>query len=260
MLDSYKLLEAMNGIHEEQVEATRRFWETKEEAPVILQAKIRRTILIAALIAMLLSITAYAVSQFHIHPRPPETGEAYRCEGSLQETEPLYVFTFDGPEECRAIHFKPSWVPRDDYWSWWPDEDKGWVPREIQSTESWNEDYSIYFIDCVIEAFYAPQFLNGGHLYLSEYLPDEIVQEQWGEVTALKFSGTGQHPIRGMDSYGNYVMLFHPEQGWILMVCGHDSMENLEQIARGIRVEQTGEVISAADYQDYNVFCDIHVG
>ena len=149
MLDSYTLLEAMNGIDEAQVEANRCFWETKEEAPVILHRKIRRTILIAALIALLLSVTAYAVSQFHIHPRPPETGEAYRCEGSLQETEPLYVFTFDGPEECRAIHFKPSWVPRDDYWSWWPDEDKGWVPREIQSTESWNKEYSIYFIDCV---------------------------------------------------------------------------------------------------------------
>ena len=44
------------------------------------------------------------------------------------------------------------------------------------------------------------------------------------------------------------------------LVCGHDSMENLEQIARGIQVEQTDPIIRSADYTDYNVFCDIHVG
>ena len=260
MLDASILLEAMNGIDEEQVRETHALWESREEIPAHLHRSVWRTVLIAAVIAMLLSVTAYAVSQFQLHHRPPQQGERYTVAGGLDEFEPLYVFSFDGPEECRAIHFKPTWTPSDDYWFWWPDEDGGWVPQEIQSRESWNDEYGIYFIDCLIEAYYAPQFRNGGHLYLSEYLPDTVTEEQWGEVHVLKFTGTGLHQIKGKDCYGNYLMLFHPDQGWVLMVCGHDSMENLEQIARGIQVEQTDPIIRASDYTDYNVFCDIHVG
>ena len=56
------------------------------------------------------------------------------------------------------------------------------------------------------------------------------------------------------------MILFHPEQGWIVGVRGYDSMENLEQIARNLEVVQTEEVIRSTDFENKIDFCDIYIG
>ena len=59
---------------------------------------------------------------------------------------------------------------------------------------------------------------------------------------------------------GNFVILFHPEEGWIIGVRGYDSMENIEGIARGLTVEPTGRTIHKKDFDSKYDFCDIYIG
>ena len=94
-------------------------------------------------------------------------------------------------------------------------------------------------------------------------LAEEITQETWGEVQVYKFQAKATHAIGTEQKHfltGNFVILFHPEQGWIIGVRGYDSMQNMEGIARGLIVEPTGNTIRRSDFESPYDFCDIYIG
>lgn len=127
----------------------------------------------------------------------------------------------------------------------------------------YNEEFDVYLPSCVVDIMYAPQFVDGGAMILIGFKPGEITRETWGEVEVYKFQATATHAIdREQTQFptGNFVILFHPEEGWIIGVRGYDSMENMEGIARGIIVEPTGRTVHKADFDDKYAFCDIYVG
>lgn len=263
-MNEWRLLQAMNGIHTDTVERTRQLLENKEVIPMYRMRKVWRTVLIAALIASFFSITAYAVFHFSMNGHSSVENESYTVHFGNQTMEwpSKYVFRFEGPEECRGVRFKANWTPNESYWDFAQPEDDGYASL-LEGSEIRNEEFGVFLPSCVIDAMYAPQFVNDGALILMDFDPEKITEESWGEVQVYKFAAKSGHAIdadQTMFPTGNFVILFHPEQGWIIGVRGYDSMENLERIARNLEVVQTEELIRSTDFENKIDFCDIYIG
>ena len=263
-MNEWNLLQAMNGIHTDTVERTRQLLENKEVIPMYRMRNVWRTVLIAALIARFFSITAYAVFHFSMNGHSSAENESYTVQFGNQAVEwpSKYVFRFEGPEECRGVRFKANWTPKENYWDFAQPEDDGYASL-LEGGEIRNEEFGVFLPSCVIDVMYAPQFVNDGAMILMDFEPDKITEESWGDVQVYKFAAKSGHAIdadQTMFPIGNFVILFHPEQGWIVGVRGYDSMENLEQIARNLEVVQTEEVIRSTDFENKIDFCDIYIG
>lgn len=261
-----RLLEAMNGIHEETVLRTGQLLENREEHKVRKSKKVWRTVLIAAIITSLLSVTAYAVSQFSMKGRTAAAGESFAWSLGEDVTgvcPSQYVFEFEGPAECRELEFRPTWAPNGDYWGPPEPGEDGWAAL-YEAKEIRNEEFGVFMPACVIDVCYAPEFIDGGALVLMDFTPQDIVEEDWdGGVKALKFAALSGHAIDAAQTEfptGNFVILFHPEQGWIIGVRGYDSMENIEGIARGLEVRQLDKTLTKEDFPRNVEFCDIYIG
>jgi len=262
-LTNLDLLEAMNGIGEDTVLHTRRLLEHEEKQSMNKSKRIWRTVLIAAVIASLLSVTAYAAAHFTMRGRKPAEKSFTVQYGTISHEVPMeYVFEFEGPAECREVQFKTDWVPAEDYWGFVGPQEDGWASL-LEANEIYNETYQVYQPGCVIDVMYAPQFADGGAMILSGWAPGPITEETWGQVQAYKFTATATHPMNlegTAFAEGNFVILFHPEEGWIIGVRGYDSMENIEQIARNLEVRPTGGIVRSSDFETSFADCDIYIG
>ena len=59
----------------------------------------------------------------------------------------------------------------------------------------------------------------------------------------------------------SYYIMYQPEQGYIITVSSmEDNLYELEQIAKGLEIKQTNEIVSSADYHEHNEFMDSGVG
>ena len=267
-MNRYDLMDALNRVDEAQLEATGRFFESGKEQ--IMKRKTIRTVrivLIAAVITSLLSVTAYAVSQFSMRGRPVRTGETFTWtyNDTTREWPCKYVFEFEGPTECPEVEFRAGWAPTADYWGWLPENRDGWGTL-YEAKEIYNEELGVYMPACVIDVCYAPQFVNGGAMILMDFTPNEIVEEEWdGGVRALCFTAVAGHAIDREQTVfptGSFVILFYPEQGWIIGVRGYDSMENIEHIARSLEVRALEKTVTQADFMGEREveFGDIYIG
>ena len=263
MLNADMLLDAMQGIRPENVRKGEVFLGYTEEVRHVrhVRRKLWSTLLVAAIIVSLFTVTAYALGWFQLsHHASRETYTATIGEQQV-EWKGEYAFEFEGPEECPEVRFHVDWAPSDDYWypaSW----ATGWTEL-VEGRELYNEEFGIYMPSCVVDILYAPQFVDGGAMILIGFKPGEITRETWGDVEVYKFQATATHAIdREQTQFptGNFVILFHPEEGWIIGVRGYDSMENIEGIARGLTVEPTGKTIRRSDFEETYSFCDIYVG
>ena len=263
MLNADMLLDAMQGIRPENVrKAEVLLGYTEEVRPVRhVRRKLWSTLLVAAILISLLTITAYALGLFQMSGHRGKESFTAQYGGQNISWTGEYVFEFEGPEECPEVHFKTTWAPDNDYWypaDWAAD----WT-QLVEGREIYNEEYGIYTASCVVDVMYAPQFVDGGAMILTGFQPQEITQETWGEVQVYKFQAKATHAIGIEQKHfltGNFVILFHPEQGWIIGVRGYDSMQNIEGIARGLIVEPTGKTIRRSDFESPYSFCDIYIG
>ncbi len=262
MLGSSFLIEAMNGVRDEQVIMAGEmlgYIEKKKESHY--NRKLWTTLLVAAILISLFTVTAYAMGWFQLrHHVSNETYSATFGEMEL-EWKGEYAFEFEGPEECPEVRFRVTWSPNDDYWypaSWAVGQTKLVEGREI-----YNEEFGVYMPSCIVDIMYAPQFVDGGAMILLGFQPGEIKQETWGEVEVYQFEAKATHAIdleQTAFPTGNFVILFHPEEGWIISVRGYDSMENMLGIARGLIVEPTGRTVHKTDFESKYDFCDIYIG
>ena len=236
------------------------------------------TIALAACLVIALAITAYAMGVFSLSHSDPEPGETYSLywpdnpSGRLIWDKFNYVFEFDGPDECAEIRFKEGWLPfapNEGNNSWSTDED-GWrstlVSEGAPEVDYTSTNYQPYRVD----VYYASQFKDDGAMILMYHTPEKIISEQWGDHQVLKFHAT-QHfdavddddrdihsTERNLDYY--YVMLFSPEEGYIIVVCGTSDMETIEHVARDLQIKKTGNMLSSKDFEQNCVFIDVGQG
>ena len=262
-MNSYKLLHAMSGIREDYVLEAMDFlgYSAEEARPRRVNRKLWTTLLVAAIIVSLFTVTAYALGWFQLsHHASRETYTATIGEQKV-EWKGEYAFEFEGPEECPEVRFRVTWSPSDNYW--YPASWAVGRTKLVEGREIYNEEFGVYMPSCVVDIMYAPQFVDGGAMILLGFKPGEITRETWGDVEVYKFQATATHAIdREQTQFptGNFVILFHPEEGWIIGVRGYDSMEDIEGIARGLTVEPTGRTIHKKDFDSKYDFCDIYIG
>lgn len=203
--------------------------------------KLISTVVLAAAFIMLLAATACALGLFGLNRREVPSGETVRgtwteenAFGHKFETGMYYdeagmVFTYDCSGTPHLIRFKP-----------------GWVPAEIEILQDSNIDEEGWYSYCgnwsdptgaipyTIGIHYAaPGFqlvVNGEVTVLKE--------ELWDSLAVIALSSVwGNGPCRET----NYLILFSPEDGYMLTVGGTANIETLEHIAREIEIKVTEE-------------------
>ena len=236
------------------------------------------TFALAACLLLALAITAYAMGAFSLSHRDPEPGEDYSIawhdseSGSLVWDKFNYVFEFDGPDECAEVEFKEGWLPfaPNEQRNAWTTGEDGWrtclVSENAPEVDHTTDNYQPYRVD----VYYASQFENDGAMILMYQTPEKILNEQWGDHQILKFhatqhfdaiddDSTGLHrPERTLNYY--YVIVFSPEEGYVIVVSGTSDMETVEHVARDLQIRKTGRTLRAEDFENNCVFIDVGQG
>ena len=278
---SEQLLLAMNDISDEKIETVsnivygNNIYRGKKHALKVT----KRILTIAAVVGAFLAfaIVAYAMGLFSFSHRPRAEAEKYSIKWENQSGEIVfdefqYVFKFDGPSECNGVKFKEGWLPfapNENVNAWAKDED-GWRTRLVSEcapeVDSMSDNYQPYRV----ELFYVPQFVDDGALFLNYQTPEEIIEEQWGEHEVMKIHAVHHQPgvddeqrdihIPGRDMNYYFVILFHPDQGYIAIVSGTSDMDTVEHVARELQFKRTDEIIKKEDFINNCCFIDVGQG
>ena len=263
MFDETKLNEAYGALHASENTFAEVMNMTNQTPTQPKRHTVRRSMVIALAAMLVLSIAVSAAYYgFGLNRRAAEPGERFRIdwdEGDLYWEDAKLVFEFSGEEECNAVHFKPGWLPREIEQPYFCLRDgDGWYTRlSGESAETLDQPY-------LIETYYAPQFVDGGHMILLYYQPDEIIDETWGDYQIMKFTAhqtvPGTEYREEMVLEKSYYIMYQPQEGHIIVVSGSSDVETLEKIGQDLTIETTDEIVSAADYHEYNVFVDGGMG
>ena len=272
---SRDLLFAMNDIKDSYLEDAREsLGYGREKQSVKAVRRVSRTLLLAAIISLFLVGSAFAAGIFSLREsRPAKADETYSIHLSESPTGFLtwhdlkYVFTFDGLEECRAVKFKPGWLPFQPVYST-PDEEGFYthlVSEGAPEVDFRSSNYQPYRVD----VYYVPQFAaEDGAMLLMYQTPGEITEERWGDETVLKFEATQHFEARESpagsfpehtDHY-YFVIRFSEAEGYIVVTSGTSDMETVEHVARELEIVQTGETVRTEDFVNHAVFIDVGQG
>ncbi|MDO4972933.1 MAG: hypothetical protein Q4E38_01850 [Eubacteriales bacterium] len=278
-MNRYDLMDALNRVDEAQLEATGRFFECgKEQTMTRKPIRTVRLVLIAAAVMLMLGATAYASGLLGLKGRVVEPEETFPVSFRSMEgdEEPIegnwtgtYALEFESPETCPPVRYRFGWLPEgmavpdyalagDGWVKRWDYEGKpGFVPWGAHAEVGDPEDRDHFFVS---DMYYAPQFVNGGALILLDTVVDSVEQETWGELSVLKLSSSKwenfQHEQTAFDLPRHFVVLFHPEQGWIFVVRGTFPMEELVKIAENLEVEQTEGLVEHGQFENPYDFFD----
>ena len=214
----------------------------------IRRRKALRIALIAAVIAALMTVTAFAAGLFTMDRRSVEDSEVvsgywrfYDQEGNLSEQQKWtypdasIVFTFYGPEE--GEYNRPEFR-----FGWLPEEGEHYEEQKSRS-EGWMYNYG-QLCQCDVIACQAGVMsvpvngyrgvLNGEATVLKE--------ESWDcwEVTEIQVDYSDCKTVRWPEPV-NYIYLFDEERGYLAYVRGCDDMETLEKIARNMEIRESDE-------------------
>ena len=279
-MNRYDLMDALNQVDEAQLEETARFFESGKESGMKRKTiRTVRIVLIAAALTAMLGATAYAAGVFGLKGRVTEPEETFPVRFETREDPPIegewtatYALSMDGPETCPPVRYRFGWLPEGVEVPDYELAEDGWVKRYdwegepgvipwVEHTETHGEEGQYFTSD----VYYAPQFVNDGALVLLSSVPEEIVEETWGELSVLRFTSPGwfnsfTEETTPYDIPRNYVLLYHPEQGWIFTVRGTFPMEELVKIAQNVEIEQTEGLVEPGQFENPYDFFDAAVG
>ena len=247
-MNSMDIIYAAGNIDDRYIRETGEFLAYSEKSSSgHVRKRVWKTVLIAAIIASLLGLSAYAAYFFSMRTREAEPGEKFAISAGVFENAKL-VFEFSGPEECPKVEIRPGWLPFEpsascrDYNSreGWYSMIYAWdVPPEERPEEykTLNDPYHV-------EIFYAPQFVNGGHAIMLDYTPGEIKESEILGCRTLSFNATLELPGFSHDGVEyppvtqekNYVLLFSEDSGYLLVIYGNANMDVLTRIAENLEV------------------------
>jgi len=201
---------------------------------------------------------SYAYSRFVTNYKNIEQSETFMISWVGQDGEEQNVeckdaeiaFSFEGCEESKEIEFKENWLPAE------PNE-KYILNAQARSQDGYRialtSEYSVD--DCIdylplynIQIFYAAKYVNDGALVLKDYVPGEILQEEKDNYKVIKFSSDYKY---GRNDITNYYMLVDEDRGYIIVVSGIASMDEIEKIANNLDVRETGNTLNSENYYEY---------
>ena len=295
------LLEAMSGVREEYLDsAANLLGYTTEETEMNLAQNTRKTglrktgriLLIAAVIACLLTATAFAAGLFSVSTRVPDPEETFQIHWdnddgrfSLEWSDAKLVLTFPDVAESREIEVRPGWLPFE-----LPTTLAGSHPWDNLTADTWFQRFaseSLCFPDetgeipeqfqniqqpILIELYSMAMFRDGGAMLLLYKTPGELTEEHWDDldVDVLSFHGSQHFDERTHDGTDeiipaydidyDYVLLSNAEAGWVIEVCGQLGMDTVRKVAENLEVRETGNILTADDFENRFVFIDGGVG
>ena len=254
-MNADKLLQAFSELDEASVRSAAALLGLEEE-PMKTRKHvklIRRTLLIAAILALLSFGTAYALGLFTMDVRAPEEGEElvghsvsynpWTREEDQEErdlTQSPLILQFTGEGEIRKVRFRPGWLPD---------------ARESDFLERYGdpgvEDWFYYYT-----SFYNRRLGGAGILYQIEchyawpgytvYMDGEsarvVGEDDWDGLHITEIEQVSNCKTEdGSPVIDRYVLVFDPSAGWFVSVGGTADFETLEHIARELEFETLDE-------------------
>ena len=220
-----------------------------------------RILLLAAVIASLMTATAFAAGLFGMRRESVPADEIpsgywrfYDEEGKLMEEQKLVypdaglVFTFTGPDRPRyQLEVKPGWLP----------EGEHYVEcfRSDYTGDGWGNSFGAFcshdHIPCQIFAY---EVDTGRRRSVLNAEPVTIEEETWDnwKVTkvAADYSNTEWSSLNKWLSLVNYILMFDEEQGILAVIRGEDSMDTLEKIAKNLEIRETDSPVPRSNPLD----------
>ena len=296
-----ELFDAMGGIRDEYLNsAADLLGYTTEETEMHLNTTTKKTglrktgriLLIAAVIACLFTVTAFATGLFTFSTRVPDPEETFQIHwendsgsGFIEWSDAKLVLTFPEVTESREIEVRPKWLPFE-----LPSQLAGSHPWDNLTADTWfgrfaseslcfpkdSPDLPEEFRDIqqpiLIELYSMAMFRDNGAMLLLYGTPGELTEEHWDDldVDVLSFHGHQHFEERYIDwmdetipAYDidyDYVLLSNAEAGWVIEVCGQLGMDTVRKVAENLEVRETGNILRAEDFENRFVFIDGGVG
>ena len=212
----------------------------------IRRRKVLRIALIAAVIAALMTVTAFAAGLFTMERHQVENSEEvsgywrfYDEEGNLTEAQKLtypdagIVFTFYGPEdgEYNRPEFRFGWLPEEgEHYEEQKSRSEGWM-------YSYGQMCHCDIISCQAGVMSVP--VNGyqGVLNGEATVLKEETWDCWA-VTEVQVDYTDSKMVRWQEPV-NYIYMFDEERGYLAYVKGCDDMDTLEKIAKNMEIRES---------------------
>lgn len=176
-----------------------------------------------------------------------------------------------GLNKCRAVRFKPGWLPFEPNPEFNQMDADGYYRRLVSEGAPEVDSASFNYQPYMVEVYYAPQFSTAdGAMILMDQKPEEITEEKWGEDTVLKFMAFKHFaelisPIDGRTipertNYYYFVIRFSENNGYIVVTSGTSDMETVEHVARELKIQETDEIVKTEDFENHAVFIDVGQG
>ena len=221
-----------------------------------------RTVIIAAVIAALLSTAVFAVCSYVMNRQEAEgtvTGHWIEKDENgniISYQEFIYpdaglVLSFDGPSEnMYRPQFRAFWLPETSRIIGQTDEE-GWTDYLLGKTE---DGELAFLITCEnVNTGNSKMVLNGKTELISE---DSI--DGW-EILKVSSDYTGTGFERAY-KYAKYIFMFNEKYGYFLYVGGEADLDTLEKIAEGLEVRVSDEKCSENPYSESVGILDIGEG
>ena len=206
--------------------------------------KTLRTVLLAAALTVLLSVTAYAVTSFTMQREEIPEGEGLAGRNTYADADGNIItdakavlpdagmsFSFTGPEEARNVpQFRCFWLP--DEPTYGMTDAGGWTQHLINDGDGCSNS-----IPYVINIQNVP---TGNSRYVISGRAEVVSEEDWGawhvQMISSDYSGT-RYDYE--NDRANYVLLFDASRGYLVTVCGTAELETLAHIARELEVRES---------------------
>lgn len=226
------------------------FMELDMDERQLRRRNILRIALIAAVIAALMTVTAFAAGLFSMERHQVEKGEVvsgyylfYDKEGNLKLDQELnypdagMVFTFYGPDnvEYNKPEFRFGWLPEEGEHY---EEQQRFIAKD---EDGWLDMYcgpcNCELIACQI---FAHNIRTDGFRGVLNGEATVLKEETWDcwNVTEIQVDYTNSKMVPWPVPV-NYIFMFDEERGYLVQIRGTDPMEILEKIAANLEVRES---------------------
>lgn len=274
-----KAFQALSGLDDSYIEESLRYApEEAGSSPGRITHMKKRIVTLALAAALLLALGVTAYAAFTMTHRIPDPEETFRItwkdssDQALEWSDAKLVISFPDTAESREIEFRPGWLPEEmsslDRERW-----RGRLTAERLCPNGGGGQNSVpAYKDMInpllINVYSASMFNNGGAMLLLYYTPEEITEEHWDDmnVDVMRFhssqhrDGVPEQGIPDRTLVQDQLILFNPEAGWVIRLCGEIGMDQMIEVAKNLEIRETGKVLTYDDFENHYLFIDGGVG